>query len=128
MGQLQGIQKDLEAIGYQVVAITQDKPEHIQKTVAKLKLGYGVYSDISMTFSSGMGLTFQIDAKTAEMFKSYNIDLVGLYGRSEPLMTVPAVFLIDGSGKIVFEHIDPDYRVRLAPEVILSAARATGKK
>ena len=30
----------------------------------------------------------------------------------------------DDKGKIVFQHVDPNYRVRLAPEVLLAAAKA----
>ena len=41
----------------------------------------------------------------------------------EPL-PAPSIYITGKGGKILFQHVDPDYRVRLHSEVILAAARA----
>jgi len=35
------------------------------------------------------------------------------------------VFLIGTNGQILFQHVDPNFKVRLHPEVLLAAARAS---
>lgn len=116
-------------MGCQVLVISQDSPEALSKTAKKHKLkNFRFLSDSEMKASLAFGLAFSVDTKTVEIYKNYGIDLVGLYGRNEPLMTVPAVFLTDKSGKIVFEYVNPDYKIRLDPEVLKAAAKSlTGK-
>ena len=39
-------------------------------------------------------------------------------------LAVPAVYVIDRSGKIVFDFVEADYKVRLSADDLLSAAKA----
>jgi hypothetical protein len=41
---------------------------------------------------------------------------------------VPTAFLIDTSGVIVFEYINPNYRVRVDAQVLLAAAQSMIRK
>jgi hypothetical protein len=38
-------------------------------------------------------------------------------------LPVPAVYLIDGEGTIVFHFVHPDYRLRLHPELLVAATK-----
>jgi hypothetical protein len=42
--------------------------------------------------------------------------------------TSPAVFLVSADGRIRWEYVNPDYRERVPPEVLLAAARALAEK
>jgi len=116
-------------MGSQVIVISQDSPEGLAKTSKKHKLSdFKFMSDKDMKASLAFGLAFSVDPKTVGIYKNYGIDLVGLYGRSEPLMTTPAVFLVNGEGKIVFEYVNPNYQIRLDPEILKAAVKSlTGK-
>ena len=40
------------------------------------------------------------------------------------MLPVPAVFFVGGTkGLIEFEYVNPDYRVRLSPDLLVAAAR-----
>jgi hypothetical protein len=39
------------------------------------------------------------------------------------MLPVPAVFLVTTNGLIQFEYVNPDYKVRLDPELLLAAAK-----
>ena len=54
----------------------------------------------------------------------YGIDLEEASGYDHHLLPVPAVFVIDPEGVIDFQYVNPDYRARLDPNVLLAAARA----
>lgn len=40
------------------------------------------------------------------------------------LLPAPGVFVVGTDGVIQFSYVNPDYKKRLAPEVLLAAARA----
>ena len=42
------------------------------------------------------------------------------------VLPVPAVYMIDKSGKIVYSFVEADYKVRLPAEDLLAAASALG--
>ena len=111
-------------MGYQVVAITQDGPEGLSKTAKKNKLDFTLLSDPDMAAAKAFGLAFSVDEQTVKAYKGYGIDLVGLYGRSQPLMAVPAIFLMDTKGVVKFNYANPNYQVRLDSGVLLAAAKA----
>ena len=41
-------------------------------------------------------------------------------GRNEGFLPVPAVFVVDTSGTILFEYINPDYSTRISTELLLA--------
>ncbi len=56
--------------------------------------------------------------------KKFGIDLEEASGETHHLLPVPSVFLVSEQGRIVFEHVDPNYKVRVDPDVLLAAAEA----
>lgn len=58
-----------------------------------------------------------------EQYKGYGINLEEAAGEAHHLLPVPAVFVIT-EGIIRFQYANPDYKVRLQPDVLLAAATA----
>lgn len=55
---LANIEKDLQPVGYQLLAISPDKPAKLKKTLTKGKLGYTLLSDSEMSLAKGLALRF----------------------------------------------------------------------
>ena len=127
LGQLQAIESDILSLGYQMLAISADQPENLVPTVDKHSLGFTVLSDSKMDAARAFGLAFQIDDPTYERYKGFGIDLEKASGAQHRQLPVPAVFIFDASGKIAFSYVNPDYRVRVPPSVILAAAKAAAE-
>ncbi|MCI0751323.1 MAG: hypothetical protein L0Y35_05760, partial [Flammeovirgaceae bacterium] len=71
-------------------------------------------------------VAFAVDAATIKRYKGYGIDFNVANGESNGAnLPVPAVYVINSSGKIVYKHFDPDYRKRPAIKQILSALELT---
>ncbi|MHC4519433.1 MAG: AhpC/TSA family protein, partial [Planctomycetota bacterium] len=70
------------------------------------------------------GIAFQVDDETVTKYQGYGIDLDDASGRAHHLLPVPSVFLVDAEGVIVFQYVNPDYTVRLHPDVLLAAIAA----
>ncbi len=121
--QIAEAQPKLLALGYQVLAISPDKPEEMAKTLGKHQLGYQLLSDSDLTFSRAFGLVFSVDDPTLEKYRGYGIDLEKASGLDHHMLPVPAVYIVDNSGMIRFAHWDSDYKKRLEPDALLEAAR-----
>ena len=128
LSDLAGIEKDLEAAGAQLLAISMDQPSKLRETPQRDKLGYRLLSDSDAAAAKAFGIAFQVEDALVKKYKdAYRIDLEAASGRTHHLLPHPAVFVADTDGKIRFAHVNPDYKVRLEPAKILEAARPAAR-
>lgn len=126
LGQLATIEGDLQDLGYKIIAVSPDKPEELQAAAEEHDLAYTLYSDSSLAAANALGLVFRLDEETLDIYREYGIDLAEASGgANEDLLPVPAVFVIDSDATIQFHYVNPDYTARIAPELLLTAARIT---
>lgn len=123
LSQLQKIESQLVNAGWQILAISPDRPEKLAEADAKQNYSYTLLSDSKMDASKAFGLAFEVDAATREKYKGFGIDLEAASGETHHLLPVPAVYLAGTDGIIRFAHSNPDYKERLSNEAILEAAR-----
>lgn len=107
LAELQGIEKDILEMGYQIVGISPDSPEKLKESVSKNKLNYSLYSDADLSMTSSFGLAFQAPEKYSDMLTTRS------GGKNPGLLPVPGVFVIGTDGKILFEYINPNYNTRI---------------
>jgi peroxiredoxin len=124
LGQLSQVHEDLVTLGYRLVAVSPDLPEKLRATVKKHETGYVLLSDSKMTASRAFGIAHTVDDETLELYAGYGIDLEEASGETHHELPVPSVFVIGKSGKIDFEYVNPNYKVRLDPDVLLAAAKS----
>jgi peroxiredoxin len=121
--QLQESESELKNLGVQLLAISPDKPSKIRETIDKHKMSFILLSDSDMVAARNFRVAYKLDDQTLAEFKKYNIDLEDASGQDHHMLPVPAVFLVTMNGLIQFEYVNPDYKVRLDPELLLSAAK-----
>ena len=124
MGQLQKAEAKILELGYQILAISVDRPEKLRESIDKHSLTYTLLSDSKATSLKAFGLAFKLDDKTVGMYQQYNIDLDGASGESHHILPTPAAFIVSTDGVIKFKYVNPDHRVRAHPDVMLAAAKA----
>lgn len=122
--ELKDVQKDLDALGYQTLAVSPDRPEELRKTLDKHQLPYALLSDSKMEAARAFGLAFRVDKETIKKYEGYGIDLEKASGEKHHWLPVPGLFLVDKEGVITFVYANPDYKVRLKGPVVLAAAKA----
>lgn len=129
--QLSGLKKiegTLGDLGYQLVAISPDKPEKLAESVAKQKLGYALLSDSTADAIKAFGLAFRVDDDTLARYRNFGIDLEQTSGAGHHLLPVPAVYVVDPSGRILFAYWNADYKQRLDADKVVAAARAAASR
>ncbi|WP_168566092.1 peroxiredoxin-like family protein [Crateriforma spongiae] len=109
----------IQEAGAQIVAISPDNESSSKDNIAKNSIPFPVFSDADVSAAKAFGLAFQVDDGTLEKYKGYGIDLEKASGFDHHALPIPAVYITDANGKIVYAHSDPNYRERLDPKKIL---------
>lgn len=118
-GQLIKAYPQIQSKDARMVAISPDSPESTTSNQSKNSIPFPVYSDSDLNAAKAFGLAFQVDDATVKRYKGFGIDLESASGRGHHSLPIPAVYIVDASGKIVFAHSDPDYKHRLEPASII---------
>ncbi len=125
LAKLKGVEQELLDLGYQIVAISPDRPEKLGNTIDSNELTYTLLSDSSAQAMLEFGLAFRVEAQLVNMYKTkYNIDLEADSGETHHLLPVPAVYISDKSGNIIFAQHNPDYKSRINSETLLTKAKS----
>jgi len=127
LGQLREIESELLELGYQIVVISPDRPEKIREFTTKTPYNYTLLSDSDLTAARAMGIAFHVSDEGVETLMGYDLDIEDASGKKHHLLPVPSVFIVDTEGVIVFEYVNPDYRVRIDSKTLLAAAEASSK-
>jgi peroxiredoxin len=107
----------------QLLAISPDQPSKLKETIDKHNMGFRLLSDSDMAAARSFGVAYKLDNATLAELKKYNIDVEEASGQRHHMLPVPAVFLVTTNGLIQFEYVNPDYKVRLDPELLVAAAK-----
>lgn len=115
--ELQNVQQELRDLGFTLLGVSGDAGASLKSAVKEAQLDFEILRDPGLAAAERFGIVFELDSETADRYAEAGISLTD--GR----LPVPAVFLIDRSGRIRFQYANPDYRVRLKGQELLSAAR-----
>lgn len=124
LANLRKVEQPLKEQGFQIIAISPDKPEELNLSDKKHELSYTLLSDSNGAAMTALGLAFKVDKDTISTYHSYGIDLEKSSGEKHHLLPVPAALLIDTDGIVTFSFINPNYKVRIDNELIMAAANA----
>ncbi len=121
--ELKRLQDSLQYItakGAQVIAITPEAQEGINKTIEKTGAVFPILYDADMKIAKAYQVSFQVEDKTVERYKGFGTDLLTINQQKEKAyLPVPAIYIINKEGSITYRFFDADYRKRLAVKDIL---------
>lgn len=119
LSELQDHLEDFKKAGAQIIAVSPEKTENINKTVEKTKADFPVLWDKDNSIMESFGVNFILAKDLQEKYKKYGVDLAKANGNPSQTLPVPATFVIGKNGKIKFLHYDPDYKNRSSTKEIL---------
>jgi peroxiredoxin len=117
LAEIQSVESKIIDHGYQIVAISPDSPENLQLSDEKNDLHYSLYSDSDGAFMKAVGIAFKASEGSKDRLMKYSD------GLNEGLLPVPSVFVVDTSGVIEFEYINPNYKMRLGGDFLLAVLK-----
>ena len=120
--QLKSIEDSLSLItakGATVLAITPEQPANVVKTIEKTKATYSILTDDNLKIMKEYDVAFAVDPATVEKYKGYGIDFLLSNGNNGANLPVPAVYIINTKGNIIYRHFDVDYTKRASIKEII---------
>ncbi len=112
------------ALGAQLVAISPQMPDHSLVTATKNDLTFPVLSDLGLHVARAYGISFDFTDDLRGLYLDrWKTDLVSWNGDGGWSLPVPATFLIGQDARVLFAHVDPDFRERSDPDEVLALLR-----
>ena len=123
--ELRHIEDQLLALDIDLLFLSADQPSVLAEALEEgAELPYQLLSDNSTKIAQAFGIAFKMDEALVKRYKTeHDIDVEAASGFTHHILPTPAVFLADRDGVIKFQYVNPDYKVRLHPDVLLAVAR-----
>lgn len=117
---LQNSLPDIEAAGARLVAISPETPDHSLSTREKNALAFDVLHDKGNHVAKSFGLVFVLPEVLRPIYKGAGIDIPEHNGDTTFELPMPATYIVNQQGEIVYRFVDADYTKRLEPAEIVA--------
>lgn len=121
--QLHALQKhvgEIQGLGATLVAISPQKPEHSLSVKETAQLTFEVLSDSGNAVARQFGIVFTLPQVAQGFYRTKGLDLKSYNGDDSYTLPVPATFIVNAEGVIVYSDVHTDYTKRLDPQIILN--------
>ena len=106
--------------GAHLVAITPEKQEGIEKTIEKTNASFAILHDEDLKIMKAYDVEYQMDERTVGRYKNADIDLAVINDKKNAnYLPVPAVYIVNKEGSIIYRFFDVDYKKRVSVKEIL---------
>lgn len=126
MGQLKKVENQLTQLGFQLIGISTDNAQDLKKSMGKHQMNYQLLADFNSVTSQAFGLAYFTSQKTTDRYISAmnlkNPRQKNKAGDERLVLPVPAIYVIDSTGLVQFNYVNPNFKVRLHEELLLKAA------
>jgi peroxiredoxin len=130
LSELRTVIPEIRESGYDVLFLSNDRPELLysslkQETQDNIDgLDYVILSDANISAAMALGTAFRTDKGLTDYLDKKGQDVAGSSIGMHNALAVPAVYVINKSGDIVYDFVNADYKIRLPADELLSAAKA----
>ncbi len=112
--EMQEIESQIIALGYQIVAVSPDSPKFLKQTTTEDQLNYQLFSDSDGKFSEALGIAFKREKPKLDKYSE---------GKNPGFLPVPSVYVLNENREIEFLYINPDYSKRLKGDLLLAVLK-----
>lgn len=122
--ELQNSVERLQAMGYQILAISTDTPEEVRKFNADRHLTYTLLSDTKLDVAAKFGLRYKVSKAYMDHVKTLpDGRATDMEAKNGGYLLTPGAFIMDTKGVIRFSYVNNNYSVRITQDKLLAAAR-----
>lgn len=113
--ELSRLQDSLQFIldkGASLIAVSPEKPESVVKTVEKTKAAYPVIHDEGLKIMKAYDVAYDLEENILTRYRNAGLDVEKNNGSNGKALPVPAVFIIDKEGTVIYRFFETDYKKR----------------
>ena len=122
LGQLQDSLKLIEETGAQVIAVSPEKPEYLDKMAEKTGAKFSLLYDKDYKIADAYDVTF---TPSGSQLFTYNVilgaKLKDTHSDESQRLPIPATYIVNQKGIITWRQFDPDYKKRSSVKDILKS-------
>jgi peroxiredoxin len=118
--QLQDSLQLLTGKGAYVIGVTPETSDNINKTVDKTHASFSIIQDKGYSIMKSYDVNYTVDDALNAKLKNYGIDLEKNNGNTDHVLPVPATYVINPAGTIIYVHFNKDYTQRASVSSILA--------
>ena len=105
--------------GGNLVAISVENPERSMTIAKKDELQFTVLSDPNLNVARSFRIVYQLPDETNAKYKAHGLDLATYNSTEKAELPISATYIVNKKGEIVYAYIEPDYKKRAEPSVII---------
>ncbi len=110
---------ELKDLNSSLIAISPQTPDASLSTQEKNELSFEVLSDEKNVIAKEFGLVFSLADELKSIYESFKINVPASNDDDSYEIPMPATYILDKKGVVVFAFIDEDYTKRCEPQLIL---------
>ena len=104
-----------------LVAISPETQKYLHAIKREAKADFPFLSDIDNGYALSLNLAIWVDHAMSSLVAAAGWDVPSYQAGEAWILPVPSAFVVDQSGIVRFRHVDPDYRRRLEPSILVNA-------
>ncbi len=122
LGQLQDSLALIQLSGARLVAVAPEQPPFLKSMAKKTEAEFSLLYDEAYRISNAFDVTFLPDQASINAYNErLDANLAEANTDDSDRLPIPATFVINQKGEIVWRHFDPDYRKRASAKDIMNA-------
>ena len=121
LSEIQAAESKILKLGFQIVAVSPDSPDNLRIATEENDLKYHLFSDTGAKFIQQVGIAFQAPENYSNLLSDKSD------GENPGILPVPSVFILNTEGQILFEYINPNYKIRLKSSMLLAILKGLNK-
>ena len=122
---LQARLPEIHELGAQLVAISPQVPDGSMSENEISNMDFVVLSDQNADVAASYGVAWQVPTFLLEHMRvDRGLDLESVNNGNSSILPIPATFVLDKQGKVIWRYVDVDYRTRSEPEDIINALKS----
>lgn len=133
LSELRNVIPEINELGLDVLFLSGDRPDQLYDSLQDDTRddidgrGYVILSDADTQAARALGTAFRIDSGLTDYLDRKGRDYSGTSIGQHNALAVPAVYVINTDGEIVFDFVNADYKVRLPADELLAEARKAAR-
>ena len=121
---LQARLPEIHELGAQLVAISPQSPDGSLSDNEISNMDFVVLSDQNADVAASYGVAWQVPEFLLEHMRvDRGLDLESVNNGNGSILPIPATFVLNKQGKVIWRYVDVDYRTRSEPEDIINALK-----
>jgi len=116
---LEAVRPEITARGAALIAISPQTQGNSRKSQRENQLSFPILSDVGAKVADAFGIKYTLSEELVELYKVFGNDLPRINDDPAWTLPMPARYVIDRNGLIVYAEINPDYTHRPDPSALL---------